>query len=82
MKPAGFAKRKVEPELLGDESRLIRFPALALDAQDLLKRNNVGINGTEHVRNAPWPDAPVQTSALMNVVGCDADLMVGKNFQF
>jgi len=82
MEPSRFSEGKVEPEFLRDESRLICFMALFFDAQDLLERNDVGINGSEYVHNSPRPDAPVQTSALMNVVGCDADLVVGKSFQF
>jgi hypothetical protein len=75
-KTAGFTESEIETEFLGNKSRLVRLPIPAFNAQDLLKGNDICVNLTEHLGDPPRPDAPIQTSTFVNVVGGDSKYRV------
>jgi hypothetical protein len=63
----------IEPQIVGDELRLMLFVPPVFDAHDLLKGDNVSVNFAQDRGDAPGPHAPVEPLALVYVVGHDAE---------
>jgi hypothetical protein len=56
------------PKLRGDELRVIFFMAIR-NAEDFLKRDNIGIDFAQHLHNARWTHTAIHSTALVDVVG-------------
>ncbi len=65
----------VKTKLLGNKSRLVVFTASG-NAQNFLKRNDVGIDFAQHFHDPRWANAAVESTALVDVVRHDPDLIV------
>ena len=61
------------------KSSLIRLAAPSLDAQDLLKRKDIGINLAENIDDAARPYTAVEPPAFVNVIRDDSDRLVKRS---
>jgi hypothetical protein len=59
----------MQPQFLGDESRLIVTTVPAFDAEYFLKRHNISINILKDVHNPPRMDTLVHSATLADVIG-------------
>jgi hypothetical protein len=68
---ASLSKGNVVPKLFGEKASLILLARAAVKPKYFLKGNNVGVDLRQNFRNSFGAHAPVQSPALMNVVGRD-----------
>src|SRR5438067_2409500 len=66
-----FTKAIIEFKFFRNKSRMILLRGISRYAEYFLQRYNVRIHFAQHFDNARRPHAPVQTAALVNIVGCN-----------
>ena len=72
-----LSERKVEAQPVGQKSNLIPLAIAAFAMEHFLKSNDVCIDMLEHSKDSFGTDPAIQPTTLMNVVGCDAQNLVG-----
>ncbi len=65
---------EIETEFFGNKARLVVLAFAPFHAYNFLKGNDIGVDSRQHLDDAAGTDAPIETSTLMNIVGCDAKL--------
>lgn len=67
-----LSESEMKTQFIGNVSSLILFRGTAFEADNFLKGNNIGPQFAQHMDDAVRPDAPIHTTALVNVVGDDS----------
>ena len=75
----GLAECEIQSQFFRNKLSLIRLAAPSLDAQDLLKRKDIGINLAENIDDAARPHTAVEPPAFVNVIGDDSDRLVKRS---
>src|SRR5437667_10425640 len=66
-----LAEGEMKTEFIDDKAQLILFAFAAFDAHNFLKGNDIRVDRLQHVSDPVGADAPVQSTALMEVVVYD-----------
>ena len=75
----GLAECEIQAQFFRNKLSLIRLAAPSLDAQDLLKRKDIGINLAENIDNAARLHTAVEPPAFVNVIGDHSDRLVKRS---
>jgi hypothetical protein len=67
IEPAVFAEARIEAKLGSNKVSLVFF-AFSMNAQNLLKRDDIRINLTQNFHNASRANPPVESAAFVNVI--------------
>jgi hypothetical protein len=68
---------EVETQPVGQKSKLIPLAIGAFDTEHFLKSDDVCIDMLEHIEDSFGTDTTIQPTTLMDVVGCDAQNLMG-----
>ena len=67
----------METQPVGQKSTLIPIAIAAFDTEHFLKSDDVCIDMLEHIEDSFRTDTAIEPTTLMNVVGCDAQNVMG-----
>jgi len=68
---------EMETQPVGQKSKLIPLAIAAFNTEHFLKSDDVCIDMLEHIEDSFGTDTAIQPTILMNVVGCDAQNVMG-----
>ncbi len=72
LQAAIFSEARVKAQFVGDKASLVAG-AMPGYTQNLLQADDIGLDFAKHLDDALWADAPVEPTALVDVVSDDAD---------